>query len=591
MLTILLSWCFITPLLFAYGKAASDLLLPAHKPVGAELYCLFGFPVLAGICLWLSVFVPLNGFTLFGISASGFIYLFAIRQSAAKLLRHFFAFTTSSLPVLFFFLASVAAALMKGAAFSSHFDMGAYYIQFMKWAEEYSVVPGLGNLHGRLAFNSSWHLLNAQFSFAQYTTFAYDDLTELLFVLFLSHLLRAVTDKTTSPFEKIICSLFIGSAVWVGIRELSVPTADLVCVIYIWLSIKLLTQNLFSSSEEMPGKAGLINTMFPLMAAFMLSVKISSLFMLPGIAWCLFSLWKSGSRGVAVKSGLACLVLILPWFIRNYIQAGWIIYPFHALDFFNPDWKIPRKQVLFEELMVESFAKIGLVHKSPFTLEQAKHITLNQWLPFWYSHLKPSYLFILWQSIIALILLPVAFVKYSRNPLRQKSAENGLPIVLFLLLSGICFWFFKAPSFRFGYGYLMALQCLVIALLLHDNLSTGTFSNYPFKVLLIIFGCLTIFLGRDMRSIRTNWFHPPEYIKVKTGEIPMAYSPLYYPVESWDSGKIIPCSEASEACVQCWGARLPCIEWQNKHLEMRSKSLQDGFRFKEGVYYNMYGLE
>ncbi|EMO63800.1 hypothetical protein LEP1GSC133_1179, partial [Leptospira borgpetersenii serovar Pomona str. 200901868] len=34
------------------------------------------------------------------------------------------------------------------------YDSGLYHIQSIKWIQEYSVVPGLANLHGRFGFNS-----------------------------------------------------------------------------------------------------------------------------------------------------------------------------------------------------------------------------------------------------------------------------------------------------------------------------------------------------------------------------------------------------------------------------------------------------
>ena len=45
-------------------------------------------------------------------------------------------------------------------------DTGLYHAQTIRWIETFPAVPGLGNLHSRLAYNSSWLTLNALFSFA-----------------------------------------------------------------------------------------------------------------------------------------------------------------------------------------------------------------------------------------------------------------------------------------------------------------------------------------------------------------------------------------------------------------------------------------
>ncbi|QNP52660.1 hypothetical protein H9L05_02570 [Hymenobacter qilianensis] len=47
----------------------------------------------------------------------------------------------------------------------ANFDSGLYHFQTLKWLNEYPTVPGLGNLHGRLAFNSSWFPLLSLFRY------------------------------------------------------------------------------------------------------------------------------------------------------------------------------------------------------------------------------------------------------------------------------------------------------------------------------------------------------------------------------------------------------------------------------------------
>ena len=47
-----------------------------------------------------------------------------------------------------------------------HYDTGLYHAQSIRWIEEYGVVPGLGNLHSRLAYNSAAFYLSALYSMA-----------------------------------------------------------------------------------------------------------------------------------------------------------------------------------------------------------------------------------------------------------------------------------------------------------------------------------------------------------------------------------------------------------------------------------------
>ncbi|MDE7187935.1 MAG: hypothetical protein K2O13_10570, partial [Lachnospiraceae bacterium] len=45
-----------------------------------------------------------------------------------------------------------------------HYDTGLYHAQSIRWLEEYGAVKGLGNLHCRLAYNSSSFALSALYS-------------------------------------------------------------------------------------------------------------------------------------------------------------------------------------------------------------------------------------------------------------------------------------------------------------------------------------------------------------------------------------------------------------------------------------------
>ena len=49
----------------------------------------------------------------------------------------------------------------RAAGSDAFYDAGLYHLAAMKWASQYAIVPGLANLHLRLGFTSSVHLLAA----------------------------------------------------------------------------------------------------------------------------------------------------------------------------------------------------------------------------------------------------------------------------------------------------------------------------------------------------------------------------------------------------------------------------------------------
>jgi hypothetical protein len=67
-------------------------------------------------------------------------------------------------------------------------DNETYYIQTIKWLNEFGFVKGLANLHPFFAQTSGWHILQSAFSFS-YLPFSNNDLNG--FCLLLGNLFAA----------------------------------------------------------------------------------------------------------------------------------------------------------------------------------------------------------------------------------------------------------------------------------------------------------------------------------------------------------------------------------------------------------------
>ena len=74
----------------------------------------------------------------------------------------------NSIPWLLILLCLIIllTTLENGSHSPSNPDTGIYHAQAIKWIETYPAVPGLGNLHSRFAYDSSWLVINAFFSFS-----------------------------------------------------------------------------------------------------------------------------------------------------------------------------------------------------------------------------------------------------------------------------------------------------------------------------------------------------------------------------------------------------------------------------------------
>ena len=88
-----------------------------------------------------------------------------------KILPFFNSFLANfSLKFKIIFLFFVVVTALKSAQLPSIFDNETYYIQTIKWLNEYGYVKGLANVHPFLAQCSFWHVLQSanNFSFLNY---------------------------------------------------------------------------------------------------------------------------------------------------------------------------------------------------------------------------------------------------------------------------------------------------------------------------------------------------------------------------------------------------------------------------------------
>ena len=125
-----------------------------------------GFLTLSSITGFLSIFIPIGNWVLLFFCLL-IVSLFIINYREIKfkfkeLQKAIIRLSTMEVLIisgLFLFLLS---AVVHDISIS---DTGLYHAQSIKWIRNYPVVPGLGNLHGRFAFNSMFFVISGPFTF------------------------------------------------------------------------------------------------------------------------------------------------------------------------------------------------------------------------------------------------------------------------------------------------------------------------------------------------------------------------------------------------------------------------------------------
>lgn len=171
MLMVLFSWVIIGGAALLFGKAVTDAVYGnRRKGMGCpDVYIVTGFIILNVYAQLFSLFYKVAGIadTILGVAG---IFLFcAWMYQRLRQRRHsaLFPDCTWERPNVWRIVAMLfcfALTLIWTTQEPGQYDTGLYHAQAIRWIEDYGVVPGLGNLHMRLAYNSAFMSLQALFS-------------------------------------------------------------------------------------------------------------------------------------------------------------------------------------------------------------------------------------------------------------------------------------------------------------------------------------------------------------------------------------------------------------------------------------------
>ncbi|MDB5263920.1 MAG: hypothetical protein JWQ14_3203, partial [Adhaeribacter sp.] len=190
MVYLLLAWCWILFITISLGvlfyhRVASRLFSAILVPLPVTLYSLVGSCFLAWILAVTSFFLRIGWEVQVALSLFSLLIWIKDWQFLKKLLINGFKVFTANKLTFWCFNLLALLILLHAVQPPTFPDSGLYHIQFIKWLREYPVIPGLGNLHGRLAFNSHLHLLSAFFSSAAFGILALEQaFGSYLFLLF-----------------------------------------------------------------------------------------------------------------------------------------------------------------------------------------------------------------------------------------------------------------------------------------------------------------------------------------------------------------------------------------------------------------------
>ncbi|MCR5108910.1 MAG: hypothetical protein K6B28_12195 [Lachnospiraceae bacterium] len=371
-------------------------------------------------------------------------------------------------------------------------DAFSYHIQGIRWINEYGVVPGVANILSRLGFNSSVYSLSALFDMSMLGEKEHLHTVTGYFILLLLFYSTAHFIDDLNDLKKKKLSLGgvinLSALVYVLIQTawISSPVTDVPagCILFITL---IKWADLIGNDEKEETADNYI--LLCLLTVYATSVKVSSaLYVLLAIYPAVLLIRKKEIKKT-VSALIMGIVIIVPFLLRNVIITGWLLYPFKAIDLFDPDWKVSVEQVESEAYAVTDYAR------NPKYIDPAGKSWLYTWLK-GNSYSK-------WILFAALFIMFAAGIIYILRTLFGSKGKNKREVFLLsVILANIMYWFVAAPDTRFGWPAIMALM---------------TFTPFMFKgrkfikkgLYILSFGILTIYtLFYSYRSVKLLFATP-----------------------------------------------------------------------------------
>jgi hypothetical protein len=434
MFTIIFCWIAVSAAIVFVGR------LFLH---GAEWYEYFWVglvAVLAILQIW-SIFLPVNIYALGAVIILGLSSVIVFRKIKIPqfetikdwIVKNKIYILISCLTIL---IVSYYASQPVGWD-----DTLLYHLNAVKWANLYSVVPGLANLHSRLGFNSSFFLfasmLDNLFMAARSSHLA---LSTLAIVLSIEYIWILV--KSKERHLKLFCLfttpiIFFSIAKQEVIASLSPDFALLLLVLA--ASIEFLKKGKYSISVAV------------LLSILLITVKFSAV-SFSAIMLLFIFLENRKSWKWILWSGV---ILIIPYLIRNIYLTGWLFYPLPLFKF-SVNWAVPEGQVKILYTVIQTWARVPGTEWSKFV-----NASFWEWFPDWFRRNQGSaeLRIFAFASILVFISLPIKIIDRKFIDINKKVIRLGT-----ISLISILYVFITAPDIRFGAVFIWIFFASVVSL-------------------------------------------------------------------------------------------------------------------------------
>jgi len=580
MIYTILSWIYITVLVYPVGLAFHKCL---HRVCTSEskeqphfiITCISGLLVMSFISSVICLFYPLGLISNVALLLFSVLMSFLFRKELVISIRSDIARLRSAKKItyLLFLLYLVVVSYLSYLP-SSHHDDGLYYSTSIKWLQEYGTVKGLANLNPRIGYNSSWFVPQASFGFSFLNAGLFNDLNGLFYLWLFLHSLGGVSDflKRNFSLSNSLKVLFFiplltvhlsakSDYVFYNANQLSSSSPDIIVTILLWLIFLLFIEDIGKEKEQI----SLQSLLIIFYSTWVISIKLSSIPVILLSVFYIFNWVRKRKTKQAAGIAMLALLFLLPWFARNILLTGYLVFPFSRIDVFNVAWKIPIEHVRWHENAVKAYAV-----SSATDLNQPFHQSMVSWFPSWFG----KQLFMQQAVLILTFIINVVFfitivIQLLRKNFYFFKTNTGFFVLLATFFTGIIFWLMNGPDFRLGYGFLWP-YCIFSIILFFKYFLEAHFRFIIYPVIIYMFFVPVFYYQGLLKKSVTAMMQPPVSLrmpeKIETRQ--MTNGQLIYLVFHDDS----------------WNGHLPVAN-NNEFATLRpvllGRSLREGFKTGE----------
>lgn len=464
MISVLFSWLYIAGTAFLAGSGVAAFVRKTLRYQIKDIVCVMALGLLT-ITVYaqvFSLFYKVGAVANVVLAAACLMTAVVLRRQITGMLSG--AWKQKGIVWKLAVLLSVAVWCFCTSRGYMHYDSDLYHAQSIRWIEEYGVVRGLGNIHVRFAYNSSFFALSALYSMKFLTGRSLHTVNGLVALLLWLQVLP-LFGRDQKGRKKTLVTDFarLGAFYYLTViySDVVSPASDyaIMCVVF-YIVVKWLELLERGEDSAVPYAllcvAGVYAVTLKLTAGLILILLAKPASMLVRQKrWC--------DIGICLMMGV---VTIVPWLARTVILSGYLLYPFPSLDLFGVDWKISAASAALDAAEIRTWGR-GLNNAALVELP------VTQWFPGWFQGSLPTVGKVL--VLADIVCLPVVlalivrmFCRSRGNGGPQKKMQEGQLLVLAAVAASYGFWQLSAPLLRYGYAYVLLLIMITTGILCDD---------------------------------------------------------------------------------------------------------------------------